>query len=608
MKILIFCLTLLLTPYIAICQTSRSEIIKHVSYIQLKENNLIREDTVVLQINERMGDHDAEINIIYSKGDKISIGDGWIEDMSGNIIRKLKNKDIKDQSYISDMSLYEDNYIKSFELKHNVYPYRIVYSYKGTFSKYINVAGVNCINKKLSVKNGKIVLETFLDRPIKWKQDNTTPPSIDTVENIIRYTWNYNYISNIPERNSLVSSLKTPLITVIPLTYKYGVQGSTESWQSFGNWIFRLNKDRDKLTEVEQTKIKSLISGVNNDIDKVKVLYKYLQDYTRYINVSIDVGGLQTYPASYVCTNKYGDCKALTNYMLSMLKFIGIKSYYTVVQAGDKVVDIDESFPSQAFNHVILTVPLANDTIFLECTSKNTPFGYMGTFTQGRKALLVDENNSHLINIPPLTAEKVLCSRDFKVDMTTSVVKLKVEERGNDYERSLYLASEVNKNIVDKYIRNNILSGSYDLSDFKFIVESRDSAKITLNVNCKVHNLYKEYGKNLAITPFPIEITSYESPEKRISGVQLDYPELYKDTVVYSFSDKSLAKAPDNIEIKSKYGEYDVIYEIKNKQLFVYKSVLIYSGKYPVNEYPDFYKFITAIRNNEIKKIYLETL
>lgn len=346
MKSLILYLTLLLTPYIAICQTPTSEIIRHVSYIQLKEDKLIEEDTVVLQINERMGDHDAEINIVYSKGDKISIGDAWIEDMSGNIIRKLRNKDIKDQSYISYMSFYEDNYTKSFELKHNVYPYRIVYSYKRTYSKYINVAGVNCINERLSVKSGKIVLETSSDRPIKWKQENTAPPSIDTVENIIRYTWNYSYSSNLPESNSLVSSLKAPTITVIPLAYKYGVQGSTESWQSFGNWIFRLNKDRDKLTETEQIKINSLVSGVNNDIDKVKILYKYLQDYTRYINVKIDVGGMQTYPASYVCTNKYGDCKALTNYMLSMLKFIGIKSYYTVVQAGDKVVDIDESFPS----------------------------------------------------------------------------------------------------------------------------------------------------------------------------------------------------------------------------------------------------------------------
>ncbi len=71
MKSLTFLLILLSIPYIAICQTPTSEIIKHVSYTQLKGDKLIQEDTVVLHINERMGDHDAEINIVYSKGDKI---------------------------------------------------------------------------------------------------------------------------------------------------------------------------------------------------------------------------------------------------------------------------------------------------------------------------------------------------------------------------------------------------------------------------------------------------------------------------------------------------------------------------------------------------------
>lgn len=607
MKTRILLLILLFIPYLAISQTPSSEIVKHISFIQLRGDKLILEDSVILQINERIGDRDAEINIVYSKGDKLSIGDAWIEDMSGNVIRKLKSKDIKDHSYISDISLYEDDYIKSFELKHNIYPYKVVYSYKGTFSKFLNAIAIDYENRRLSVKNRKVILETSSDRLIKYKQENVDLPLIDSTENVTKYTWDYSYTANTREKNSLIGSLKAPMIYAVPLTYKYGVQGSTESWESLGNWVFRLNKGRDKLPETEQEKIRSLITNVNTDIEKVKILYQYLQDYTRYINVSINIGGLQSYPASYVCTNRYGDCKALTNYMLSMLKFIGIKSYYTLIKAGDKVIDIDEKFPSQIFNHVILTVPLKNDTIYLECTSKNTPFGYMGTFTQGRKALLIDENNSHLINIPSLTPDRILCTRHFDVDMTTSEVKLKAEERGYDYEHSLYLASEVNKNIVDKYIRNNIFSGSYDLSDFKFVLEDRNSAKIGLNAICKIHNLYKEYGNNLVISPFPIAITSYESPEKRVSGIQLDYPEYYKDTVVYSFSDKNLSKVPENIEITSKYGIYTVRYEIKDKKLFIYKSILIYSGKYPIEQYNDFYKFITTIKNNETKKIYLET-
>ena len=71
-------------------------------------NHLIQLDTLVVQINSRMGDHDAQDQILHQKGEKVSFGDIWIEDTKGNKIRKLSKKEIYDRSYISGFSLYED--------------------------------------------------------------------------------------------------------------------------------------------------------------------------------------------------------------------------------------------------------------------------------------------------------------------------------------------------------------------------------------------------------------------------------------------------------------------------------------------------------------------
>ncbi|MBK5722148.1 DUF3857 domain-containing protein [Dysgonomonas sp. Marseille-P4677] len=590
------------------CQNSRSEIIEYVSLNQIKGDKLVRTDSVTLQINERMGDHDTEILIPYSKGDKVSIGEAWIEDLQGNIIRKLKGKEIKDRSSISDISLYEDDFVKSFELKHNIYPYRIVYSFKIIYSKFINISVLNYIKAKQAVRNGKLIVEAPLNQPIKFKQKNVNEPQIDTLSDIVRYQWNYRYTPSLEEINASLNTSTAPFIYTTPLFFKFGVEGSKESWESFGNWIFRLNKNKDELPLSEQQKINSLTSNANTDQEKAKILYQYLQDYTRYINVSINLGGLQTYPANYVCSNRYGDCKALTNYMQAILKHVGIKSYYTLINAGDNIIDTDIDFPSQIFNHVILTIPFENDTTYLECTSKNTPFGYIGTFTQGRKALLVDENNSHIVNTPCLTPQDVLCTRNLYVDLNTSMMKLVATERGEKYEQTSYLATEVNKNVVDKYIRNNILSGSYDLLDFTFEKENRDSAKISLSVNCKIHNLYKMYGENLIISPFTINMPSYESPEKRTSEVQLDYPEYYKDRIEYTLPDNNVFQKPKDIAIDSDFGKYSLKFEIKDNKLIVNKTILIYSGRYTTTQYPDFYKFIMSIKNNEIKSYFLELL
>lgn len=590
-------------------QAPRSEIIKYVSSNTIKGNNLIRIDSCVLQINERMGDHDAEINIAYSKGDKLSIESAWIEDRQGNIVRKLKKGDIKDRSYVSNAALYEDDFIKTFELKHNNYPYRIHYSFKVTYSKYLYAIGINHIKTKTPIRRKEVILETDFDHPVNYRQKNVDNPVIDTIGSMIKYKWLYNYSpSQHPETNSSVNTSDAPLIEAVPLNFKYGNKGKWDTWIDFGNWVYSLNKGRNELPNTEKSTIDRLIVNAKNDEEKVKILYKYLQDYTRYILVNINIGGFQSYPASYVCANRYGDCKALTNYMQAMLKYIGIQSYYTLINAGDQIEDIDMNFPSQAFNHVILTVPLANDTVFLECTSKNNPFGYMGTFTQGRKALMVIQDGSRFVDIPPLVAEDVLCTRNILVNLDTSELEFTTENRGYKYEYYMDLASNANQNYIDKYIRNNIMSGSYDLLSYEFINTKKESPSIQLKARCKAHSTHKKYGNNIIINPYPIYIPYYETPEKRISDVEVHYPEYYKDSIILEIGDIKVNKIAEPVSIESEYGAYELKYELKENKVIIYKSILINAGRYTKEQYPGFYKFMLSIRNNENKNFYLETL
>ena len=98
-----------------------------------------------------------------------------------------------------------------------------------------------------------------------------------------------------------------PSVTIIPVEYNYAISGSFKDWISYGNWQFDLLQGLNELPDIEKSKILTLIKDIKDEKEKMKILYHYLQDETRYINITIETGGLKPYSATYVSTNKYGD-------------------------------------------------------------------------------------------------------------------------------------------------------------------------------------------------------------------------------------------------------------------------------------------------------------
>ncbi|MBP1618358.1 MAG: hypothetical protein H6Q14_2185 [Bacteroidetes bacterium] len=607
MNNLLLTLFLLLFSLSCYCQTFDREIVKKVEYYQIKGDKVTETDTLVIQINNRQGEED--ICIGYTKGDKLSIDGAWIEDMEGNVVRKLSMKDIKDRNYNSESVFFGDYFIKYFSLKHHAYPYKIIYCYRISYSKSFGACRVDCRVEDKPVHSGILVVELPWDETIKHKEVNVKSPEIVSDGIFQKYTWRYSYT---PLDNKELNQQKTigdePIVRVLPTKFKYGVAGSFDSWQSYGNWVYRLNKGRDELPLAEQSKITSLINGVPDAKTKAKILYRYLQDYTRYINVSLKLGGFQSYPASYVSENKYGDCKALTYFMQAMLKHAGITSFPTLVLAGEDLPKTDTSFPFPEFNHVILCIPFEKDTVFLECTAKNIPFGYLGTFTQDRPVLIVEENSSHITHTPALKEKDVRCSTTFNVNPEQSEVTFKSMLRGKKYEYFNSMESYISRNQMDIYIRNGVMPSSSELLEYSILKNDRNIAEIRFNAKVRVENIFQAYGKNLRIKPFPISLPLYETPGKRKSGLQFDYPECYSDTIVYHLGNQSIPKAPSNVSIQSKYGSYSISYTIGQNTLTCTKALSIPSGKVDLKDYKSFYEFIQSIRNIEYRTIYTEIL
>jgi len=144
------------------------------------------------------------------------------------------------------------------------------------------------------------------------------------------YTW---VERDIPAINNsyfiTVTKSNRPLVLTSMDEFIFGGSpGSMKSWKSYGEWTYKFIEGLDNLPDEEVQHINYLTGSIFDEREKVKVLYKYMQSKTRYVNITFGVGGIKPFSARFVSEKGYGDCKALSNYMHSILNAAGIKSLY----------------------------------------------------------------------------------------------------------------------------------------------------------------------------------------------------------------------------------------------------------------------------------------
>src|SRR6202451_994022 len=131
---------------------------------------------------------------------------------------------------------------------------------------------------------------------------------------------------------------------------------SSGSWNDIGIWYASLtNASRVASPELQQ-KVSQLTAGISDPFQKMQVLANYVQQQIRYAAIEIGIGGYQPHPAADVFTHQYGDCKDKATLLGSMLKQIGIESYYVLIHTNRGFVQ--PGFPSTDFNHAIIAIHL----------------------------------------------------------------------------------------------------------------------------------------------------------------------------------------------------------------------------------------------------------
>ena len=581
-----------------------AELINQQTTIDVSDGKVTQTHYFEIRINNRKGDKYAEISIPFNKMNKVSNIEASIADRTGKEIKKLKKSNIIEKSESSAISFYEDNYVKEFALRSNIYPYTLKYSYRMQTNEFIFVVHwLPLIDNEIPTLQAILKVTTPAGYLINYKSNLAEKPKVDSIAGKIYYSWQTSFPKPVLAETWSPPLLQfIPYVEIVPDEFYYVLKGSHKSWESYGNWNLGLLNGLDDLPLMEKYKIQAITNNIRDEKEKIRVLFHYLQDATRYINISIKTGGLKPYPASYVAKNKYGDCKALSNYFRSCLSVIDVKAYYTTINAGDVIEAIDPGFPSQQFNHVILFIPLKQDTIWVDCTS-DLAFGYLGTFTQNRPAFVLNDNASKLIMTPPLTFSDVLESRKInarinpdktmKADFTTIL-------RGDKYELLSYIMTALSESERFQYLGRRIVETGFQMDNYSLTVPDRDTPEICLKYTASSDKMMKAYGNESLVKIIPLYFPFMEEPKKRELPVQIDYPVYNVDSIEYAIPETyTVTDIPKNITITSDYGEYKADFLLSGHSLLAIKQLKLNVGTYPLDEYQKFYNFISHLSEAE---------
>lgn len=589
----------------ALSQEYNAIVTQHYETINIKSGSITIQTDITLQINNKSGDEYASFSIPYSKKYPLADLEARIELPNGIIVRELKNKQIVSKSAISDFSLYEDDFVKDFTLQHNVYPYIIKLQYSYNLSEFCDITHWRPYYYK-SIPVTDALLKITAPNTLKLLISNpqSLNDSISISPGIITHCWKASYTPPKKEKLSPLSNTLIPEIIVTTPNFKWILDGNCETWQNLGLWQYNINKGRDYLPPMEKVTVHQLTDKLTSKQDKINTLYQYLQKNKRYINVAINYGGLQTLPAEYVCNNGYGDCKALSNYMMALLKEAGIKSYYALVKAGDSNEPIETTVPALQFNHVIVCVPMEKDSCWLECTSQYNPAGYLGTSTQNRYALLIDETGGQLVRTPALSANDCLFERTTRIDVQNQKSTVSMNLYGADYE----YVNSIEKDAPAKYheyILDNYLFSSLDVKEWNF-KPSPNKASTSLEVKGDIQVSMLGSGSSMIYSPIVLNIPKLEKPATRTLPVSIQLPEIIRDTTIVEFKNayKSINNKPQQ-KIESPYGSYNKQIAINNNQLIIVKNYQLNKGYYDLKEYAAFYEFIQSVRKADAEKIIL---
>ncbi len=582
------------------------------NYILKSVNDLEITSSSTISILNKGGAEFSTIVIPYNPTTKVSKIKVELFDTNGKLLKTYSKKDFSDYTNNPSAALYVDDRILVLKVTSANYPYTVKTSYQTNTSNTVYLGTFSAVNAydtsvektlvTISNPSGINIRTKVTDKPLaKVKQE--------TAGSILSYSY-----ENVPAvtRELLAPDLSyiVPQVQFSPEKFTLeGKQGDMADWNSFGKWYYsELLAPMAKVTPEIQAEVKALnLSGSTEE--KVRALFQYMQSKTRYVLIAMGIGGWQPMAAVDVSKKGYGDCKALTNYMHTLLAAADIPSYFSVIYDSDTEFMFDKDFPKLSGNHAVLFVPTEDRPIWLENTSQRIAFNHLSFTSHHRNVLAVGPNGIDIIKTPTYKAEQskeiMKANIDLAVDgsMTSKAI---FTFSGGQYDHNLPLFS-LNEVDLKETVRNRYSQLNIEQLEVADLNNDKTNALISYALKVTAAGFAKKLGDDLFFAAMPYYPSMlFPADEERQHPLEISFP--FEDEYEIEFQAPEgyeFKEAPADIISTNEFGSYRLTFALTDNKIKVKRKLTIHKGIYPKEKYKEYTAFRRKTAANDNTKILL---
>ena len=569
----------------------------------------------VVAVLNKKGVGDARAYEFYNEDSRVRKISAEVYDAFGNRKNRYKKKDFLDVSRTGN-NMYTDSRVVYLDYTPTFYPYILVFEseVESGDSAFLNAYEFFVRGYAESLLNSEINIRFSSDNKIRYKGKNLAGYDItisETPNELSIKAKNIRALRYEEYSPSFAEILPHVLLAFNNFQLK-NVMASVDSWENFGTWMEgALLSDVNDIPETTISRIKQLVSNEETNEAKARKIYEFVQDKVRYVSIQIGIGGWKPMPASDVDRLSYGDCKALTNYTKALLDAVGIPSYYTIVYGDRSHRDLDDDFASIQGNHVILGIPDGDDITWLECTSQDVPYGYIGSFTEDRNVVMITPEGGRLGRTKTYESLENTQEIEATVQVTSAGAlhaNFKRISKGLQYENRYGLVV-LNESDVDRYYKNRwgYING-FSILDYEF-VNNRDSIVFTEKLSFELPNYGVSVGDNYLLAPNVFNQFTEIPPQirNRTQNLRIRHGFLDDDVVTIDIpSDMIIESLPEAIHIENKFGTYEVTYSQLSEQRLEYRrKFLLNRGEFSPDAYQEYREFLRTVSRSDQTKILL---